>query len=75
MTLLVCRWRGACTARAQFHQGREWDYVFDVDIQEGAPALKLALNRGDNPYIVADGFIEEHGLPPYFKEQVRACAH
>ena len=27
------------------YQGAEYDYVFDVDIQEGAPALKLPFNK------------------------------
>lgn len=38
----------------QFWGGAEWDFVFDVDIEEGAPPRKLALNVEDNPYIVAD---------------------
>lgn len=59
-------------ALAQMHQGKEWDYVFDVDIAEGAPPRKLPYNRSENPYIAADRFIEEEGLPLYFKEQVSA---
>ena len=30
--------------RKQLHEGKEYDYVFDVDIREGMPPLKLALN-------------------------------
>lgn len=30
--------------RKQLYQGKEYDYVFDVDIQEGAPPLKLPFN-------------------------------
>lgn len=33
---------------------------------------KLALNRGDNPYIVADRFLADEDLPPEYKGQV--CA-
>lgn len=47
--------------------------VFDVDVQEGAAPLKLALNRGDNPYLVADRFLEEHGLPATYKWVAPAC--
>ncbi|GFR47642.1 hypothetical protein Agub_g9384, partial [Astrephomene gubernaculifera] len=54
----------------KFHAGREWDYVFDVDVGEGQPPRKLALNAADNPYLVAQGFIQEHDLPPYFQEQI-----
>ncbi|KAL4433027.1 hypothetical protein ABPG77_006454 [Micractinium sp. CCAP 211/92] len=58
------------TAGSKWHNGQQWDYVFDVDVQEGAPPLKLALNRGDNPYLVADRFLEEHGLPATYKDQI-----
>ncbi|GLC42085.1 hypothetical protein PLESTB_001066500 [Pleodorina starrii] len=50
--------------------GREWDYVFDVDVGEGLPPKKLALDREDNPYLVAQRFIAENELPPYFTEQI-----
>ena len=30
--------------RKQLYQGKEYDYVFDVDIGEGVPALKLPYN-------------------------------
>lgn len=32
------------TGRKQLYEGKEYDYVFDVDIQDGAPALKLPYN-------------------------------
>ena len=41
--------------------------VFDVDAEDGAPPRKLALNRGDNPYLVADRWLEEQGLPTSYK--------
>lgn len=34
----------------QFHNGQQWDYVFDVDVADGSPPLKMALNAGENPY-------------------------
>ncbi|PNW78780.1 hypothetical protein CHLRE_09g389912v5 [Chlamydomonas reinhardtii] len=62
---------GAPGARPKkFHAGKEWDYVFDVDIAEGMPPRKLAMNEGDNEYLVASRFIEENELPPYFAEQI-----
>lgn len=30
--------------RKQLYQGKEYDYVFDVDIQDGVPPLKLPFN-------------------------------
>ena len=35
--------------RKQVFAGKEYDYVFDVDLQEGAPPLKLPYNKGENP--------------------------
>ena len=32
------------SSRKQLFQGREYDYVFDVDIADGAPPLKLPFN-------------------------------
>jgi phospholipase A-2-activating protein len=29
------------SGRKQIYQGKEYDYVFDVDIQDGVPPLKL----------------------------------
>lgn len=30
--------------RKQLYEGKEYDYVFDVDIQDGVPPLKLPFN-------------------------------
>ncbi len=30
--------------------GVSYDWVFDVDVADGAPARKLPYNAGDNPY-------------------------
>ncbi|KAJ1855262.1 WD repeat protein Lub1 [Coemansia sp. RSA 1822] len=46
----------------QVFDGREYDYVFDVDIQEGAPALKLPYNATENPYSAAQRFLERNEL-------------
>ena len=50
--------------------GRSYDFVFDVDIAEGAPALKLPFDIGDNPYDAAERFLETNGLDPGYREQV-----
>ncbi|KAJ2523091.1 WD repeat protein Lub1 [Coemansia sp. RSA 2049] len=42
--------------------GKEYDYVFDVDIQEGAPPLKLPFNATENPYTAAQRFLEKNQL-------------
>ncbi|KAI9446298.1 WD40-repeat-containing domain protein [Lactarius indigo] len=41
------------SGRRQLHDGREYDYVFDVDIQDGVPPLKLPYNaNGTYPYFI-----------------------
>lgn len=32
------------SGRKQLYQGKEYDYVFDVDIKDGVPPLKLPYN-------------------------------
>lgn len=41
-------------AGSQFHEGQQYDFVFDVDVADGMPPLKLPVNKGDNPYVAAD---------------------
>ncbi|KAJ2792034.1 WD repeat protein Lub1 [Coemansia linderi] len=48
--------------RKQEYEGKEYDYVFDVDIQEGAPPLKLPYNVAENPYTAAQKFLERNGI-------------
>uniref|UniRef100_A0A7S2Z8E4 PFU domain-containing protein n=1 Tax=Chloropicon laureae TaxID=464258 RepID=A0A7S2Z8E4_9CHLO len=50
--------------------GQHYDYVFDVDVQDGVPPLKLPYNRGENPYEAADRFLLAHTLPASYREQV-----
>ncbi|KAF5097670.1 hypothetical protein DV451_003717 [Geotrichum candidum] len=52
------------------YQGKEYDYVFDVDVQEGAPALKLPYNLTENPYDAARRFLEANELPANYLDQV-----
>src|ERR1700724_1482821 len=46
-------------SQKQTYNGIEYDYVFDVDIQEGAPALKLPYNVAENPYAAAQRFLDQ----------------
>ncbi|KAF5839606.1 PLAA family ubiquitin binding-domain-containing protein [Dunaliella salina] len=61
---------GDAGAIKKLHRGKEYDYVIDVDVADGAPPLKLALNRDDNPYLVADAFMAENDLPTTYKDQI-----
>lgn len=50
--------------------GQEFDYVFDVDIEDGKPALKLPFNLSQNPYEAATKFIQDNELPMTYLDQV-----
>ncbi|CAG8706467.1 1987_t:CDS:10, partial [Dentiscutata erythropus] len=56
--------------RKQLFNGREYDHVFDVDIGEGTPALKLPYNTDDDPYQAAREFISANGLSEAYMEQI-----
>ncbi|KAJ3122418.1 hypothetical protein HK100_012016 [Physocladia obscura] len=55
--------------RKQIYAGREYDYVFDIDIGAGQN-LKLPYNNDENPYVTAQRFIDTHELPQDFLEQI-----
>ncbi|TFK30205.1 phospholipase A-2-activating protein [Coprinopsis marcescibilis] len=56
--------------RKQLYEGKEYDYVFDVDIQDGVPPLKLPYNVTDNPYSAAQRFLAANELPPSYLDEV-----
>ena len=53
----------------QWHDGKEWDKVIDVEM-DGGVTLKLPLNADEDPYDVADRFLTAHNLPEQFRQQV-----
>ncbi|GJE87090.1 phospholipase A-2-activating protein [Phanerochaete sordida] len=60
------------SGRKQLYQGKEYDYVFDVDVQDGVPPLKLPFNANENPYTAAQRFLQNNELPlSYLDEVVR----
>ncbi|TID13051.1 PFU-domain-containing protein [Venturia nashicola] len=58
------------SAQKETYQGKEYDYVFSVDIAEGQPPLKLPYNTTQNPYEVAQKFIADNELPMSYIDQV-----
>ncbi|MCJ1290384.1 hypothetical protein MMC34_001920 [Xylographa carneopallida] len=50
--------------------GMDYDYVFDVDIEDGKPPLKLPYNLAQNSYEAATKFIEDNELPISYLDQV-----
>ncbi|KAJ3069229.1 hypothetical protein HDU98_007711 [Podochytrium sp. JEL0797] len=55
--------------RKQMYCGREYDYVFDIDIGAGQN-LKLPYDNSENPYMAAQRFIDTHELDQDFLEQI-----
>lgn len=58
------------TSGKTLFEGKEYDFVFSVDISEGAPPLKLPYNRGDDPWMTAQNFIHKNELPQVYLDQV-----
>lgn len=58
------------TAKKVQYEGKEWDFVFDVDIAEGVPPLKLPYNTEENPYEAANRFIATYELDVGFQAQI-----
>eukprot|EP01023_Acetabularia_acetabulum_P006331 TRINITY_DN12645_c0_g1_i7.p1 TRINITY_DN12645_c0_g1~~TRINITY_DN12645_c0_g1_i7.p1 ORF type:complete len:643 (+),score=127.84 TRINITY_DN12645_c0_g1_i7:2-1930(+) len=68
--VVVSRPEDTVSAPRKWHNGREWDFVFDVDVEEDAPMLKLAVNRGDDVYDAAERFMQDNMLPLSYREQI-----
>lgn len=58
------------TGKKVSHHGKDYDYVFDVDIEDGKPPLKLPYNVSQNPYETATKFIQDNELPLTYLDQV-----
>ncbi|KAN0065121.1 hypothetical protein ACQY0O_001618 [Thecaphora frezii] len=61
---------GVGSGQKKLHEGKEYDYVFDVDIADGVPPLKLPYNLSENPYAAAQRFLEANDLSNEYIEQV-----
>lgn len=60
---------GSSGRKVQYN-GQEYDYVFDVDIEEGKPPLKLPYNLSENPYEAATKFLGDNKLPISYIDEV-----
>lgn len=60
----------ASSSQKTLFEGKAYDYVFDVDIADGVPPLKLPYNVTDNAYVAASRFLERNHLPASFLDQV-----
>ncbi|KYK58820.1 phospholipase A-2-activating protein [Drechmeria coniospora] len=60
----------ASTGRRVEYNGQSYDYVFDVDIEDGKPPLKLPYNLSENPYERATKFLGDNELPLSYLDNV-----
>ncbi|KAI0130393.1 ubiquitin homeostasis protein lub1 [Xylariales sp. AK1849] len=60
----------ASSGKKTEYNGKEYDFVFDVAIEEGQPSLKLPYNLSDNPYDTATKFINDNELSLNYLDQV-----
>jgi phospholipase A-2-activating protein len=58
------------TGKKVEYQGKSYDYVFDVDIEDGKPPLKLPYNLSENPYERATKFLNDNELPLSYLDNV-----
>lgn len=54
----------------QFYKGDSYDYVFNIDVEDGKPPLKLPVNISDNPYEVAETFLADNELPYSYLQEI-----
>lgn len=58
------------TSGKTLFEGKEYDYVFSIDVSDTQPQIKLPYNRGEDPWQVAQKFIHKHDLPQSYLEEV-----
>uniref|UniRef100_A0A8V0XQN2 Phospholipase A-2-activating protein n=1 Tax=Gallus gallus TaxID=9031 RepID=A0A8V0XQN2_CHICK len=51
-------------------EGKEYDYVFTIDVNESGPSYKLPYNISDDPWLTAYNFLQKNDLNPMFLDQV-----
>ncbi|KAL2758329.1 hypothetical protein ACRALDRAFT_1068687 [Sodiomyces alcalophilus JCM 7366] len=60
----------ASSGKKTEYLGKSYDYVFDVDIEDGKPPLKLPYNLSENPYEAATKFLGDNELPMTYLDNV-----
>jgi hypothetical protein len=57
------------SGRKQLYEGKEYDYVFDVDIQDGVPPLKLPYNANG----MFHHLYEDRNVTHIYRKSVHCC--
>ncbi|NXK00091.1 PLAP protein, partial [Corythaixoides concolor] len=58
------------TSGKVLYEGKEYDYVFTIDVHESACSYKLPYNITDDPWLTAYNFLRKNDLNPMFLDQV-----
>uniref|UniRef100_A0A3P9M9D4 Phospholipase A2 activating protein n=1 Tax=Oryzias latipes TaxID=8090 RepID=A0A3P9M9D4_ORYLA len=58
------------TSKNVTYEGKEYDYVFTIDVNEGGPSFKLPYNVTEDPWLTAHNFLQKNDLSPMFLDQV-----
>ncbi|KAM9827561.1 phospholipase A-2-activating protein [Neosynchiropus ocellatus] len=58
------------TSKSVVYEGKEYDYVFTIDVNEGGPSMKLPYNVSEDPWLTAHNFLQKNDLSPMFLDQV-----
>lgn len=62
--------QGSSSDKKQFYNGSYYDYVFNIDVEDGKPPLKLPVNINENPYEIAEKFLATYNLPYSYLQQI-----
>ncbi|KAM3182060.1 hypothetical protein ACTXT7_013169 [Hymenolepis weldensis] len=60
----------ATGANRTLFEGKEYDYVFSVDLSDDIPPVKLPFNKTEDPWVTAQSFIYKHNLPQDYLDQI-----
>ncbi|KAJ0006564.1 hypothetical protein NQD34_013837 [Periophthalmus magnuspinnatus] len=58
------------TSKTVMYEGKEYDFVFTIDVNEGGPSMKLPYNLSEDPWLTAHNFLQKNDLSPMFLDQV-----
>lgn len=61
--------QASATGEKIMFEGKYYDYVFNVELDEGVP-LKLPYNINEDPWFAAQAFIHRHELNQMFLDQI-----
>ena len=52
------------------YEGKEYDFIFSIDVEDGRPNLKLPYNLTEDPWRAAQNFIHQNAVSIAYLEQV-----